>query len=225
MAEELVVKLATVLNLDELLAFDLLESFFMTNDTTRRTLIYLITIDQNLLNLEQQIRQQGQSILQNPQLASQRLRNMESWKQEFALTVNQVLAESQAVYLQERAALLACVLAVLSHGGEATVKELQPQLMPSLRRNLEALDTFRGFSCSQRDVNASLMREETIILQCMFRLYRKFEVPKPAHILEYLRYQMADTHFKGLRVSRPQAFQSDELLQKLAEKLNALAIQ
>ena len=64
------VRLSTLLNLDELLTFDLLESFFMTNDTTRRTLIYLITIDQNLTNIENQIRQQGAAILQNPQLAS-----------------------------------------------------------------------------------------------------------------------------------------------------------
>jgi hypothetical protein len=69
-AENLVVRLSTLLNLDELLTFDLLESFFMTNDTTRRTLIYLITIDQNLTNIENQIQQQGSTILQNPQLAS-----------------------------------------------------------------------------------------------------------------------------------------------------------
>jgi hypothetical protein len=48
MANELVVKLSETLNLDELLTFDLLESFFLTNETTRKTLIYLITIDQNI---------------------------------------------------------------------------------------------------------------------------------------------------------------------------------
>ena len=49
-------RLSTLLNLDELLTFDLLESFFMTNETTRRTLIYLITIDQTLTDIEFQIR-------------------------------------------------------------------------------------------------------------------------------------------------------------------------
>jgi hypothetical protein len=48
MANELVVKLSETLNLDEILTFDLLESFFLTNETTRKTLIYLITIDQNI---------------------------------------------------------------------------------------------------------------------------------------------------------------------------------
>jgi hypothetical protein len=52
MAEELIVKLSTILNLDELLTFDLLESYFMINVETRQTLIYLITIDNNLSNIE-----------------------------------------------------------------------------------------------------------------------------------------------------------------------------
>ena len=52
MTEQLIIKLSTLLNLDEILTFDLLESFFMTNDQTRKTLIYLITIDQSINNIE-----------------------------------------------------------------------------------------------------------------------------------------------------------------------------
>ena len=51
-ANELVIKLAETLNLDEVLTFDLLESYFLTNDSTRKLLVYMITIDINITNAE-----------------------------------------------------------------------------------------------------------------------------------------------------------------------------
>ena len=51
-ANELVIKLSETLNLDEVLTFDLLESYFLTNDSTRKLLVYMITIDINITNAE-----------------------------------------------------------------------------------------------------------------------------------------------------------------------------
>jgi len=48
MANDLVLKLSETLNLDELITFDLLEAYFSTNDSTRRILVYLKTIDMNI---------------------------------------------------------------------------------------------------------------------------------------------------------------------------------
>ena len=55
LANELVIKLAETLNLDEVLTFDLLESYFLTNESTRKLLVYMITIDINITNAESQI--------------------------------------------------------------------------------------------------------------------------------------------------------------------------
>ena len=54
-AKELVLKLAETLNLDEVLTFELLESYFLTNESTRKLLVYMITIDDNITNAERQI--------------------------------------------------------------------------------------------------------------------------------------------------------------------------
>lgn len=64
LANELVIKLAETLNLDELLTFDLLESYFLTNESTRKLLVYMITIDINITNAESQIPMQ-QNAMQN----------------------------------------------------------------------------------------------------------------------------------------------------------------
>lgn len=64
MANELVIKLAEALNLDEVLTFELLESYFLTNESTRKLLLYMITIDINITNAESQIPLQ-QNALQN----------------------------------------------------------------------------------------------------------------------------------------------------------------
>jgi len=48
MREDLVIKLSQILNLDEMLTFDLLESYFSTNDTTRKLLVYIKTIEMNI---------------------------------------------------------------------------------------------------------------------------------------------------------------------------------
>ncbi len=64
LANELVIKLAETLNLEELLTFDLLESYFLTNESTRKLLVYMITIDINITNAESQIPMQ-QNAMQN----------------------------------------------------------------------------------------------------------------------------------------------------------------
>ena len=57
MANELVIKLADILNLDEVLTFELLEAYFLTNDQTKKLLIYLETLDINISNGEAQMPQ------------------------------------------------------------------------------------------------------------------------------------------------------------------------
>jgi hypothetical protein len=48
LSQDLVIKLSQILNLDEILTFDLLESYFSSNDTTRRLLVYIKTIEMNI---------------------------------------------------------------------------------------------------------------------------------------------------------------------------------
>ena len=52
LAQDLVIKLSQILNLDEILTFDLLESYFSSNDTTRRLLVYIKTIEMNITQAE-----------------------------------------------------------------------------------------------------------------------------------------------------------------------------
>lgn len=104
-------------------------------------------------------------------------------------------------------------------------ENLEQHLMASLSRNLDNVDTFKSFTCSPRDLCASLLREEIIILQCLFRIYKQYDVPKVNIILDYLRYQLTETRFQGLRIANPMLYQSDEVLFKLSKKLNCLAIQ
>lgn len=52
LSQDLVMKLSDILNLDEILTFDLLESYFSTNDTTRRLLVYIKTIEMNITQAE-----------------------------------------------------------------------------------------------------------------------------------------------------------------------------
>lgn len=97
--------------------------------------------------------------------------------------------------------------------------------MASLTLNLDKVDTFKSFTCSQRDLCASLLREEIIILQCLFRIYKQYDVPKVNIVVSYLKYQLNETRFQGLRIASPMVYQSDEVLYKLSKKLNCLAIQ
>ena len=52
LSQDLVIKLSQILNLDEILTFDLLESYFSSNDTTRRLLVYIKTIEMNITQAE-----------------------------------------------------------------------------------------------------------------------------------------------------------------------------
>lgn len=52
LANELVIKLSDTLSLDEVLTFELLETYFASTDQTRKTFIYLITIDQQIFQAE-----------------------------------------------------------------------------------------------------------------------------------------------------------------------------
>ncbi len=45
---ELLIKLSDMLNLDEILAFDLLDSYFVTDEKTKAQFSYLTTVDKNL---------------------------------------------------------------------------------------------------------------------------------------------------------------------------------
>ena len=49
---QLILPLASSLNLDELIMFEILETFFFTDDSGRRILIYMVSIDQNISNTE-----------------------------------------------------------------------------------------------------------------------------------------------------------------------------
>jgi hypothetical protein len=57
MANDLVLKLSNLINLNEEQTFDLLESYFLSSDSTRKLLIYLVTIDLNITNAESQLPQ------------------------------------------------------------------------------------------------------------------------------------------------------------------------
>jgi len=74
-------------------------------------------------------------------------------------------------------------------------ENLEQHLMATLTLNLKNVDTFKNFTCSQRDLCASLLKEEVIILQCLFCIYKQFDVPKASIILSYLKYQLKDTRF------------------------------
>lgn len=74
-------------------------------------------------------------------------------------------------------------------------ENLEQHLMATLTLNLKNVDTFKNFTCSQRDLCASLLKEEVIILQCLFCIYKQFDVPKASIILSYLKYQLNDTRF------------------------------
>jgi hypothetical protein len=111
-----VIKLSERLNLDELLTFDLLESYFLTNDSTRKMLVYMITIDMNINSAESQI-PMHQNAMQNLQLLERGLKNIDTWKAELQNVVTQVINEAQIVYMQERTAMLQCILAILSNPG------------------------------------------------------------------------------------------------------------
>ena len=52
LAQDMVIKLSQILNLDEILTFDLLESYFSTNETTRRLMVYIKTIEMNITQAE-----------------------------------------------------------------------------------------------------------------------------------------------------------------------------
>lgn len=45
MANELVIRLSDTIKVDELITFEIVDSYFMTNDNTRKNLIYLRQID------------------------------------------------------------------------------------------------------------------------------------------------------------------------------------
>ena len=146
LANELVIKLADLLNLDELLTFDLLESYFLTNESTRKLLVYIITIDMNITAAESQL-PINQNVMQNMQLLQRGLKNIDTWKAEFNNVVLQAVNEAQVVYFQERTAMLQCILAVLSNPGtkdrqaSTLVKDLlkdsklEDNLLESLKRN------------------------------------------------------------------------------------------
>ena len=48
------------------------------------------------------------------QLMQQRIRNIETWTQEYRTCVAQAINEAQVVFFEERAALLKCILALLT---------------------------------------------------------------------------------------------------------------
>jgi hypothetical protein len=148
-----VIKLSEKLNLDELLTFDLLESYFLTNDSTRKMLVYMITIDMNINSAESQI-PMHQNAMQNLQLLERGLKNIDTWKAELQNVVTQVINEAQIVYMQERTAMLQCILAILSNPGtkdrqaSPLIKDLlqgsllETNLLASLTRNQQNLEVF-----------------------------------------------------------------------------------
>ena len=93
LASELVIKVSERLNLDEVQTFDLLESYFSTNESTRKLLDYIFSTDQMITEAEQAL-PQNINMLQNMQIIQQRLKNIEKYKSEFSLAVNQALNES-----------------------------------------------------------------------------------------------------------------------------------
>ena len=149
----MVIKLSEKLNLDELLTFDLLESYFLTNDSTRKMLVYMITIDMNINSAESQI-PMHQNAMQNLQLLERGLKNIDTWKAELQNVVTQVINEAQIVYMQERTAMLQCILAILSNPGtkdrqaSPLIKDLlqgsllETNLLASLTRNQQNLEVF-----------------------------------------------------------------------------------
>lgn len=149
------------------------------------------------------------------------MKNIDTWRKEFANVSSQIFNELQIVYLQERSALLQCVLLLLKNpmtkDGQASqhIKDLFKQnlednLLNSLKKNSDEIEVFRGLTCSGREVNANIQKEEIIILQCLLKIYKSYELPKSSQILKFLQYSIS-TQFKGLRL-RPHDYQSDEVL-------------
>lgn len=72
-------------------------------------------------------------------------------------------------------------------------------LIKSLQRNQTFLETFKDLTIPMREVTASLQREEILILSCLNKVYRHFDIPKVQLILDFFKYQTS-TNFKGLRL-------------------------
>lgn len=199
------------INIDELQSFDILESYFVSTEKSRKLLVYLITLDQNLT--------MGESQLAGIQLSStlfqQRHKNVETWKREFVQVVAQAVSDAQLYYLQERICLLQCILAFLNYPGSnlkasACIKEmltlgLEKNLLDNLDKNLDEVgQIFIEMTCNLRDVTGCLQKEEIVILQCLFMIYRNYETPQCPQIVQFLKYQKK-TNFRGIKL-RPQDF-------------------
>ncbi len=139
--------------------------------------------------------------MQSLQLLQRGLKNIDTWKAEFNNVILQAFNEAQIVYLQERTAMLQCILAILGNPDSKDrsipsplVKDLlaggklEQSLIDSLKRNREMLDVFTQLSCSMREVFISLQREEIIILACLNKIYSDYETPKVSHLIEFLKY-------------------------------------
>ena len=81
--------------------------------------------------------------------------------------IAQAIIDAQSVYLQERLCLLQSILALLMNPGtgdrsasayikDLLAKDLEANLLKSLNCNAALADTFLTFTCSMRDVNASI---------------------------------------------------------------------
>jgi len=168
------------------------------------------------------------------QIMQQRIRNIETWNQEYRTCVSQAINEAQVVFFEERAALLKCILALLTakisgdKNASQLVKDLllggtlETNLVKSLHRNHSLIEVFGGFTCPQRDVNTYLQREELQILSLLAKIYRTFETPKISNLVDYLGYQ-AKTRFSGLKL-RQLAYSTDAVIQAQSQKIQSAAI-
>lgn len=98
--------------------------------------------------------------------------------------------------MKERAALLKIILEVISEPKMSGVTKdllkdgvLETNLVKSLHRNLQMMEVYVGFTCSLKEVNSYLQREELLILAILAHLYRNQETPKVSQLVDFLSYQ------------------------------------
>eukprot|EP00347_Sterkiella_histriomuscorum_P005140 403357742 len=198
--EEIIQKLSETLNLDALQTFDLLDSYFITNDVTKKQLGLLDSMAKSYEN--QQMQLQNMMPVQNQFQGALRL--SQRFQQEFNILAKEVLSNAQQCYFEERRCLFQALFLVLEIQLRYSRSNLvQPllqgdvieNLIKSLEFNIQQYETWKRLE-DQDSVIQHLQREEILILKCLFQLYKHHTIPKTQQIIRFLNYQI-DHKFKG----------------------------
>ncbi|CDW91447.1 UNKNOWN [Stylonychia lemnae] len=209
LCKTLVLRFSSSLNLDELLSFDLLDSYFLTNDQSKKQFSYINQVEQNINSLSQELQrtqQQNQNNLQLYQQTTMTFNKMiEKWSQEFQTTTAQILDDSMQVYFEERKSLFDSVSIVLEFKMRYpqtkvvetfTQQDLPENLIKSLEQNAKSFNVWTKFK-DQKDIAIKLQREEIQILQCHLQYYKNHQQPTAVQIQRLMKY-LISKDFTGL---------------------------